>query len=219
MSKLLILLLLGFSLIVHSSQDWKLIKDREGVRVYSTQKPGFELEHFKGKTQLPHKADTILTALQDTKACPEWVYNCISNAMVDMVDVRTRIYHTIIDAPLWFKDRDFYLKSHVVYDPTDKSFIINFDSKPDYAPENNRKRRITNVEMIWVLEPVSDNITTVTYQIYIDPKLPFKSINHAMIKKSVFETLQGLKELVKKPQYSETSYSESELEMLSEGND
>jgi|GEM_PF-3372955 len=216
MSKLLILLLLGFSLVANASQDWELIKDKESVQVYSTQQPGYELEHFKGQTQLPQKADTILAALQDTKACPEWVYNCISNAMVDMVDVRTRIYHTTIDAPLWFKDRDFYLQSHIVYEPTIQSFIIRFESKPDYQPENNNRRRITDVEMMWILEEISDKKTSVTYQVYIDPKLPFKSINHAMIKKSVFETLQGLSKIVQKSKYAKIKYSKADREMLTE---
>lgn len=209
----LLLCLVGLSA---TAKDWVLIKDKDDVRVYSQQKADFPLKHFKGETRINRSADNLLTALQDTKACPEWVHNCLSNQMVKMIDIRTRIYHTVIDSPLWLKSRDFYLQSHVVYDPKERSFTIKFESKPEYANEMADAIRVSDVDMMWRLQAVSKDVTAVSYLVYIDPKLPFKSINHSLIKKSVFKTLQGLKELVKKPQYAETVYSEAELDMLTE---
>ncbi|KAA3637989.1 MAG: hypothetical protein DWP95_13565 [Proteobacteria bacterium] len=211
---LLLLCLVGLSA---AAADWVLIKDKNDIRVYSQQKADFPLKHFKGETRINRSADNLLSALQDTKTCPEWVHNCLSNQMVDMINIRTRIYHTVIDSPLWLKSRDFYLQSRIVYDPKERTFTIKFESKPNYGKEMDGMTRITDVEMMWRLQAVSKDATAVSYHVYIDPKLPFKSINHALIKKSVFKTLQGLKELVKDPKYGETKYSKAELEMLTEG--
>lgn len=182
--------------------------------MYSRQEPGQELKRFKAESRIDYPADTILAALQDTQVCPKWVHRCVSNQMVEMIDVKTRIYHTTIKAPLWFKDRDFYQQSHVVYLPTEQQFTISFESRPDYAPKSKQAVRISDVDMLWTLKTVDQKQTRVTYEVYIDPKLPFKSINHAVIKKSVFKTLQGLAAIVRNPKYGETKYSEAELQIL-----
>ncbi len=210
---LLLICLIG---VADAITDWSLIEKKSGVQVFSHEEPGLELKRFKAKTRIEYPADTILAALQDTKACPEWVHNCVSNKMVEMIDVKTRIYHTTINAPLWFKHRDFYQQAHVVYEPKERVFTISFQSRPDYAPQSDQAVRIHDVEMTWTLKAVTKNKTEVTYEVYIDPKLPFKSINHAMIKRSMFKTLQGLADIVDNPKYSETTYTEAELEMLTE---
>ena len=210
----MLLLIISFIGLSQAATGWRLVKDKDDIRVYSQQKPDYSLKHFKAETHINYRPDTVLAALQDTQACTQWVHNCISNQMVEMIDVRTRIYHTTIKAPLWLKDRDFYQQSHVVYSPGEQLFTISFQSRPDYAPVNDKTVRIHDIEMKWTLKALDIDKTEVTYEVYIDPKLPFKSINHAMIKKSVFKTLQGLAEIVQKPKYGETTYSEAELELL-----
>ncbi len=212
------LLLLCCAVVAIAAPGWELVKDKNEIYIYSMQKPNHKLKHYKAETRIQKDADTILAALQDTEACDEWVYNCISNHMVDMTDVSNRIYHTIIHSPLWFKDRDFYLQSHVVYEPKEKLFTISLVSKPQHTKETKDTVRITQIEMIWSLKYVSDTMTSVTYQVYIEPKLPIKTINHAMIQKSVFQTMLGLTKIVDKPIYATTKYSKSELEMLTEDN-
>jgi hypothetical protein len=211
-----LLCLIFLVVTVHAETTWKQVKIKDDIIIYSLQKPNYKLKHYKAETLIKKDSDTILAALQDTEACSEWVYNCISNNMVDMSDVRKRIYHTIIHSPLWFKDRDFYLQSHVTYEPEEKLFTISFVSIPEHSKASNDQVRISQVEMIWSLKHISDDMTSVTYQVYIDPKLPIKTINHAMIKKSIYQTMLGLIKLVEKPIYATTKYSESELEMLTE---
>lgn len=216
MKKICLLCLVCFVVVLHAETAWKLVKNKDGIQIYSQQKPSYKLKHYKAQTRINKDTDTLLAALQDTEACSEWVYKCISNNMVAMTDVRKRIYHTTIHSPLWFKDRDFYLQSHVVYDPAEQLFTIILKSKPEYAKATKDQVRITQVEMIWRLKYLADDITSVTYEVYIDPKLPIKTINHAMIRKSVWQTMRGLIKLVEKPIYATTKYSKSELEMLTE---
>ncbi len=104
----------------------------------------------------------------------------------------------------------------MIYDPVLKLFTIHFTSQPEHAEINKDHVRISDIEMTWQLQNLADNLTLVTYQVYIDPKLPIKAINHKMIQKSIFQTMLGLIRLVEKPIYGSYKYSDSELEMLSE---
>jgi len=214
-SSLCFVLLMSYTNFV-SAEDWKLVKNKKDISVYSLQKKHYKLKHFKALVTINKDADTILAALQDTENCKQWVYNCLSNKMVDMIDFRQRVYHTIIESPLWFKDRDFYLESDVIYNPTNEQFTVIFKSIPGYKKTSKKIHRVKNIEMTWKLESISDNKTLVNYQVYIDPNLPIKIINHSMIKKSIFKTMQGLKTIVNNPVYAETKYSKSELEMLAQ---
>jgi hypothetical protein len=198
------------------ADNWQLVKNKNQISIYKTSKPNYKLNLYKAEVIINKDSDTILAALQDTQACSQWVYNCISNKMVDMTDVSNRIYHTIIHSPLWFKDRDIYLQSNVTLNLEERLFTISFDSKPEHAKETKDKVRITDVEMIWSLKFLANDSTLVTYQVYIDPKLPIKAINNKMIQKSIFQTMLGLTIIVENPVYAETKYSESELKMLTE---
>lgn len=201
---------------VHANEMWKLVKDKDQIQIYAAQKPHHKLKHHKAKTLINQDRDTILAALQDTTACPQWVYKCIANKMVEMIDVKQRIYHTSIESPLWFKSRDFYLQSDVSYDPETESFVIALVSKPAHDGPQEGHVRLHDVSMIWRLQPLDKGRTAVSYEVYIDPELPIKSINHQMIRRSIFKTTQGLRSLVQQPQYAQTKYSASELEMLVE---
>ena len=216
MKKIAFLLLIGSAIIGHADSDWQLEKNKDEIVIYSAPKAGQKLKQYKAEFQINKDADTILAALQDTAACSEWVYNCVTNDMVGMSDVSTRLYHTVIHSPLWFKDRDFYLQSQVVYDSTEKLFTISFVAKPEHAETSKDQVRISDVEMTWQLKYLAKDQTLVIYQVYIDPKLPIKAINHAMIEKSIFQTMLGLRMLVEKPIYATKKYSKAELDMLTE---
>lgn len=214
MMRLIILLLCFSTWAVHAENDWKLVKEKNNINIYSQQKPTHKLKHYKTITTINKNVETILAALQDTDACSEWVDQCISNKMVSMTDFSKRIYHTILDSPLWFKDREFYLQSQVDYRPQEKLFTIKLTSVPDYAAADKKKVRLKNVQMVWFLKSIGKESTEVTYQVYLDPQLPIKAINHQVIKRSIFQNMQGLKKLVKKSIYAKEKFSQSELDML-----
>ena len=104
MEKILILLLVCIILDVNAAIDWKLVKDKNEIQIYTTQKLNHKLKHFKAQYHIKKNAKTILAALQDTSACSQWVHNCISNELVSVTNVRIRTYHTIIKSSLWLKD-------------------------------------------------------------------------------------------------------------------
>ena len=53
------------------------------------------------------------------------IKNYWGGEMVEKIDERHRIYHTEIAAPLWFKNRDFYIQSYVKYIPNLKREELN----------------------------------------------------------------------------------------------
>ena len=216
MIKLLLILLIPFSLAFSSELEWRLVKDKSPLYIYEVKKQEYRLKHFKAQSIIKKNLGTVLAALQDTQACPRWVYNCVSNEMLNMEDIRKRIYHTIIHSPLWFKDRDFFLQSYVKYNPVEKLLVISFESIPNYAKVSKERVRIEQIEMQWSLKKLSNEMTLVTYHVYIDPRLPIKSLNNKMIVKSIFQTMVGLTNIVENSKYSKNKYSESELELLTE---
>lgn len=208
-----------FSLLINTvvnakKPQWKKVKSDSEIYIYELKKENYDLKHFKAQTIINQDIDTLLAVLQDTEACSIWVFNCIKSEMVNMIDVRQRIYHTVIHSPLWFKDRDFYLQSNASYDPNQRLINISLESKPNFSNKIKGFVRVDEVEMRWVLKYLDKNMTLVTYQVYIEPKLPIKVINNKFILKSVFKTMQGLTKIVDDPKYHQVKYTESELEML-----
>lgn len=215
---LIIILIYTCSINAQASIGWKLIKNKHNIEIFTLQKPGYKLKHYQAKTTVDRDMGTILAVLQDTELCQQWVYQCVSNKMIEMIDIRKRIYHTIINAPLWFKDREFFVKSSVKYDKQKKALEISFDSQPHYQNETTNKILINQINMIWRLTFLDKDKTAITYQIYIDPELPIKTINNMIIKKSIFHTLSRLKEIINNSEYSKYQYTITDFEMLADDN-
>lgn len=183
------------------SPEWKLVKNKDSIKVFQMQKEGFRLKHHKATTTINTNQSSLLAVFRDAQSCPDWIYNCVSNKLIKQINDQERIYYTIIDSPLMFKDRDMYLHSLLSYKPTSQHIVINLKPQAKDIVEYKDRVRIKNISMIWTLIPIHENETKVIYEIYLDPLIPFKKIVNKIVLDSVFYTLKNLSAIVKNDKY------------------
>ena len=68
------LLLLTFPGLLHG-QNWKLIKEKDGVLLYSCQKHGKRLNLFKGVTEIKAPTEEIFAKLENVNNTDWWTKN------------------------------------------------------------------------------------------------------------------------------------------------
>ena len=207
----IVLLCLFSSAIFADNPDWKLVKNQDGVQVFHMKKEGFKLKHHKATTTINTNVSSLLAVFRDTQACPSWVYNCISNQLIGKINDSELIFYTIIDSPLFFKNRDMYLRSHFTYHTNNQNIVILLKPHTAGVSPNKENVRITEISMIWTLVPITENETRITYEIYLDPVMPLKKIVNKFILDSVFHTLKNLSLIVKQPRYQNLTQTSMEL--------
>ena len=195
---ILILLLLFCTSILADNQDWKLAKNQDGIKVYQIQKNGFRLKHQKASTIINANIPTLLAVLSNKQSCSLWIYHCVSNQMINQPNTQSRIYYTVIDSPLFFKDRDMYLHSQISFNTDNQQAIIEVKPFDNDVPEHKDRVRIKEVSMYWTLTSINEKQTNLVYEVYVEPLIPFKRIVNKFILDSVYYTLKKVTKAVKK---------------------
>ena len=66
-----IIILLHFPLLGAQS-NWKQVRDKEGIKVYTRLNEGYDFKEFKGLTSVDAEVSEFVAVLQDIEALPSW---------------------------------------------------------------------------------------------------------------------------------------------------
>lgn len=190
-----------FSLAFASAEDWELIKDDDGIKVYTRTIPDSKIKEFKGVTNIRATLDGILGVLNDTDACPKWVHNCKDPLKVRDVSFNEGYIYQVINFPFPVNDRDLVLHSKMKHDPVTKVVTIQLTSIPDYISET-KNVRIKKSNGNYFIKPIDDGSFEVTWQHHSEPGggIP-KWLVNKLIVDMPFNTLRNLRSIVQEERY------------------
>ena len=186
-----------------TQNEWQLRKDASGISVYSRQVQGSDYQEFKAITELPSQVDSALALLNDTAACSQWVYRCVESRIITPLNNLEGIYYQVSKLPFPAKARELILHVLVHQEPSG-GIRVTMRSRPEVlAP--TRLVRIQHAYGTYLLEPLSNTTSRLTWQQYIDPagKLPAWIVNKMLVDLP-FNSLQNFRQLVTQPPYRDT---------------
>jgi len=181
--------------------DWELVKDEDGIKVYTRSIEDSKIKEFKGVTNIKSSIDSLLAVLNDTEASHKWVHNCKDPLKLSQISFSEGYIYQVINFPFPAQDRDIILHSKIDQDPDTKEVTVNLKSVPDYISETN-KVRITKSTGSYNLKPVSNDTIEVTWNHHTEPSgsIPKWLVNSLLID-TPFETLRNLRKIVQEEKY------------------
>lgn len=184
--------------------QWVLKRDADDVRIY--QQPtasGYPLT--RGETVITVAPGVLIAAISDRKNCSRWVYACRQGELVKYYSETQRLDYTVIDSPLWYADRDVYIRSDASLNRQAKTVTIRLSGQENYDKEFPGRVRIRDVYGLWHLRRITPDTTGLTYQIHSNPQLPPSALLSAYIAESTFQTLKKLRQIAHDPAYKKTA--------------
>ncbi len=213
-SLILILVMFVCSIVMIGSakEQWELVKEEDGIKVFLKTVPSSKIKEFKGVTNINSSLDSILAVLYDADACPKWVHNCEEATRLTDIGFYEAYIYQVIDFPFPAKDRDLVLHTVMTQEPESKDVTIRLNSAPEYIPSTKNVRIIRSTGY-YFLKPLPDGTVEVTWQHYTDPggRVPTWIVNSLLVD-TPFETLKNLKKIV-----HEQKYQNAKLRYSSEG--
>lgn len=199
--KSLMLFSILISTISADAEDWELIKDEDGIMVYTRTISGSNIKEFRGVTNIMAPLDSILGVLNDTEACPKWIHNCKDALKLRDISFNEGYIYQVIDFPFPVKDRDLILQSKMSQDPVSKAITIELTSIPDYISET-KNVRIKKSNGKYVIKPIDNGSFEVTWQHHTEPggRIPSWLVNKLIVD-TPFNTLRNLRSLVQDEKY------------------
>jgi len=173
--RLCLFVLAGFLLQVSAlAQEWKLAKERDGIRIYTREEPNSPLKAFKGETYLHASVDTVIRLLGNADDFDWWDKNIKEMEILEYEKYKSIKYYMIYDIPWPFNDRDICLYAKISHDTiTDTAQIYTLPLN-DLIPEREGIIRMTNYRQIWTVKPYKDGMVHVIMEGFGDPagKIP-----------------------------------------------
>ncbi|NIF27594.1 lipid-binding protein [Pantoea sp. Tr-811] len=167
MNRCLLLAIVLFSTCALASDDWKLAYDREGIRVYLASASDSPYQQFRGVSTMKASVRTLTDLQENLRVACKWLYACEQMRLLEVDGDTTWVYLTT-DLPWPTLPRDIVLK--VTSERLDDGTLVrHLSADPRKVPEENGLIRVQRLSGEWVMKPLGERQTEVTYQLQADP--------------------------------------------------
>ena len=204
MKKIIIASLLVVSAAALWAQgEWSLVRNSDGIRVFTKPSENSSLDQFMGKTVVDAKLEIVVELIRDVDAQPQWMADCIEARVVKKYTEEDILVYNVTRAPWPVSNRDVVVRSRGGIDVKSGKVSIIFNAVKDSpVPPRSGIVRMTDLLGQWHLKKVGDNQTEVTYIMRANPagNIP-ASIANMTSKNIPFRTLTNMKQMVKKDKY------------------
>ncbi len=138
-------------------KNWKLIKDKKGIKVWARRVEISPIKSFKGVTEFETSVGALTALLLDTENYPQWM-ELVNIAEVLHRGSKTEVYRYTVHKlswPLTTRDCCAFMKGY--YHPETGGVVMRFIHTPDLYPRNKEYIRMPIMIGYYMVEPMPLN--------------------------------------------------------------
>lgn len=207
----LVVLLAGNSSSVLAS-NWRLVKNSEGIKVYTRAVRGSGYEAFRGVTNLRASFKSLLAIMADTRNNCKWMHKCGKPVILKQVSFTERYIYQVNYLPAPFWNRDIIMHSLAKANKRGDVVTIKLRAVPSFCDkqkmaicrnlaQHRAGKKIVRVEKargFFKIRKLSSEMVEVTWQMHAEPGGDVSGwMANLNLLEIPFETLKGLKSYVK----------------------
>jgi hypothetical protein len=187
------------------SNQWELVGERNGVKVYALKSPGEDLEQIRAVARIHSTLAGLVKFMQDPDVCDD--ISCYESRILERVDDQM-LYTTFrFNYPFPFRPREFVVRAHFYQNPGTKEVLLEYAATPDKLAPNDCCFRITRMNNTWRFTPLGNGEVEIECQLNMDEGgfMPSFLLNQVRTK-MLFAALPGIGKLVRKPKYQQAQF-------------
>ncbi len=167
--KSICLTLIFFTGISVVSDEWKLLKETDGIKVYTRKLDESKYEQIKLIFNVKAPLSEIVYALEDVKHHKDWVYATEESYIIHKRTPDDFDYYITMKMPFPVKDRDLvvYYKRH--QNKATKTVTMISTSKPDVKKLRDGYVRIMDFKSKYTLRMLKNGFVEIEYFLDADP--------------------------------------------------
>ncbi|GAB4038981.1 START domain-containing protein [Spirosoma gilvum] len=199
--------LLSMSALGQGRDEWKLEKDKNGIRVYSRHLDGSRLKEIRVDCDIQASLSQLVAFLSDVDQYSQVVYKNKSAQLLRRVSETEFYYYSESEMPWPATNRDLVIHLRLAYDPTSRVLQINTNSVTDMVPPKEGLVRVAFWQAVWHVSALADNKMHVSYTFQVDPggTLPAWLVN-ATAAVGPYQSFLNMREKIQLPRYQKRSF-------------
>jgi len=207
---LFVLAFVWFGIISMNAQDssWKLIKEADGIKVYSKEINQSKLSEILVTTEAKTSLSALVSVVKDASNHKNWIYLCKEGKVIRSFNPNEWIYYSQSNAPWPFVDRDVVAKVKLVHDPATGTVFITSTTFQDSIPLNPDYIRISYALTQWKFSPEKNGYIKIDLKIAIDlgGNIP-KWLMRITAATGPYHTVKNLLVQIERPKYKKAHLS------------
>jgi len=168
MKNALLLLLLLTTQITFAQEDWKLAKDRRGVKVYTKREGSMKLKKSKTIATVTASVDEVYKWLTDIENHKEWMDKVATSEVLAKPSENEVIAYYVAKAPWPASDRDIVVR-YTLSKGTNTKKVISVKEETGFKPEVDGLVRVPMTNSQWVVSDIGDGKVKIIYETISDP--------------------------------------------------
>jgi hypothetical protein len=192
----------GLCLLIASSifgqYNWKLSKDKDGIKVYQSDLKNSNFKSIKVECILEGNYDKLINILSNVSHHKDWVYNNKTAYIIKSVSANEYYYYSESSIPWPMSNRDALVHVKINKDSLNRSLSINEVSEPNYIPEKSGIVRVPSSTVNWYVTMPTNNTVNIIYTFDAEPggSVPAWIVN-MFVDKAPYESFKKLSEILK----------------------
>lgn len=200
--KALLLLSLFFNAVLLAAPtntgDWLVVKEEQGISVYTRRLAYSDYKEFKVKTTLTASLNELLDFINNASACPDWQYRCLK-----MLNLSDHYLYKLSDLPWPLSNRYTVMLTKGTFNSANNTYTLTLKNIKrtqlpihiiSQLPEEKDTIQMRHSDGYWQFKHLPLGKIQITHQMHGDPagSLPAVLANQGVIN-AAFITVQNLK--------------------------
>jgi len=203
---LFILFLAGNNAISQVGGSWKLKKNKNGIEIFTTETDTSAFMAFKARMIIQGSVGAFVAVLQDLDRMPDWGYNIEYARLLEKSGDTLQIYYSEASVPFPFANRDGIYLNRYIWNNKNRQLKVDIELLHNYMEVKEKLVRVKgNGE--WQVNVLADGRLEMIFRMQVDPggEIPAWLVN-MFIDETPYETMFNIREMMKKPEYSQKRY-------------
>lgn len=195
----LLIVLVCITSLSFSQETWQLIKDEDGIKVYTRRQDNEKFKEVRADFELKASEDQLIGLLQDISHHKDWSYGTKRTYLVSKKSNDTLIYYSEVSLPWPLSNRDLVIELSFKKDTLNKTLRIQAKSIPGILPPNPGLVRVPFSLALWNVNVLPNKLLKIQYIFRTDPggALPAWLVNFAA-SVGPYNSFHKLKEIIQK---------------------
>jgi hypothetical protein len=187
----------AFASIAFGQYNWKLSKEKDGIKVYQSDVQNSNYKSIKVECSMEGNYDKLMAVLNNVSHQKDWVYSNKTSYIINRVSPYEFYYYTETHLPWPMSNRDAVVHLKMNKDSLNRFLKITAVSSPNYIPEKSGKVRVPKSNVNWYVTMPTSKTISINYIFEAEPggSLPAWLAN-MFADKGPYESFKKLSEIL-----------------------
>lgn len=191
---------------VLAQEDWELVKEENGIKVYTKPVSTSDFKAFKATMTIDESVHAFLSVIHDIDGLVSWGYNLKDVSLLKKSGDTLQIYYAEAKVPFPYKNRDGVYLNNISWDSKTKILFVEIKLLEKYIAEKDGLVRLTG-KGYWKAKALSSGKLEISFEMQVDPGggIPAWMAN-MFADDSPYYTMLEFKKVIKNKKYQNKTY-------------